>query len=64
MVENQFQNLLVAALGGGEQGWEILMNLPADMLEVLQRGFLDGSMSIGKAASAVLSELTIEDAKP
>lgn len=61
--EHQFQNQLAVALGGGKQGWVALMDLPADMLEELQRCVLDGSMSIGKAANAALAELAMEDAK-
>ena len=69
MAKNDFcglaklQTLLANALGGGEQGWAVLMDLSERKLDELQRAFLDGSMSIDKAASAILTELTTEDAK-
>jgi hypothetical protein len=62
VVEDQFQNQLVDALGGCEQGWAVLMHLRADLLEELQGGFLNGSMSIAKAVRAIRTELTAEDA--
>ena len=60
---DQFQIRLVNALGGGEHGWNALMNVSSDRLDELQRGVVNGSMSIDKAARGILTELTTEDVK-
>ena len=64
VAEGQFQKQLADAFGGGEQGWAIVMSVPADLLEELECGCLNGSISIGKAVCVISDECTTEVMKP
>lgn len=53
VTEEAFQNRLAAAFGGGEHGWAILINMPAEQLDELENNYRHGSMSFQDAVEVV-----------
>lgn len=53
VAEEHFQCRLAEAFGGGAQGWDVLMNVPADTLDELENSCRRGSMRFHDAVEVI-----------